>query len=108
MVVQQLVASNYTKDRTETAATTHVSHESVRRDKRESGMAALVDTIDNDGLFDYEQTRTLHADRTVNVHTDLRDRDHPPFDDPASVADWLPTGQDEEDRILSLLSSEPF
>lgn len=105
MVFQQLVASNYAKDLTEAAATNLVSCESVHRDKGESAMAAIIDAIDNGGLFDFEQALTLLVGQAVNIHEDQRD--HPPFEDPASLADWLPTGQDEEDRLLTLFDPEP-
>lgn len=106
MAFQQLVSSTYARDLTEAAATTLVSCENVHRDKGESAMEALGWAIDNGGLFTFEQALTLLISQAVNIHEDQRTT--PPVEDPAAVANWLPTGSDEEDRILSLFDVEPL
>lgn len=131
MAFPQLAPSAYARDLTEAAATTLISYENLHRDQGESATAALLWAIDNGGMLTHEQALALLIDQAVNIHEGQRanltapepistingvstapvgqDRAQSLTDSPLVViADWLPTGSDEEDRILSLLSLEPF
>ncbi|PZU04578.1 MAG: hypothetical protein DI630_00185 [Gordonia sp. (in: high G+C Gram-positive bacteria)] len=127
MSLPQLAPSSYAQDLTEAAATTLISTENLHRDAGETATEALLWAIDNGGLFTFEQAVTLLVDQVVNIHEEQRvalgaPEATPPAIDmaataartdahagsvPVVIADWLPTGSDEEDRILSLLSLEP-
>ncbi|MET3959785.1 hypothetical protein ABIE52_006720 [Rhodococcus sp. OAS809] len=130
MTFQKLVSSDYAKDLIEAAAVTVISCENIHRDKGESATDALAWAIDKGGLFTYEDALPLLVDQALNIHEDQRNSfpvgypvslvttsfANPNYEDrmksvtdsdPFTFAECLPTGSDEEDRVLSLLSLGP-
>lgn len=101
MANQQLAPSRYARALTEAAATALVSHpgDSATESATEAFSWAIGDP------FTFEQAMTLLVDQALKIHErQLAEPVDLPDPGPASLADWLPTGSDDEDRILSLLS----
>ncbi|WP_137811208.1 hypothetical protein [Gordonia sp. GAMMA] len=130
MASPQLALSHYVHDLTEAAATRLISTENLHRENGESATEAFLWAINGGGLFSLEQALILLVDQALTVHEEQRSQseavdsirrvaDEPSlsglltndlsatYSEDVLFADWLPTGSDEEDRILSLLSLEP-
>lgn len=131
MASPELAPNHYVHDLTEAAATRLISSEDLHREDGESATDAFLWAINGGGLFNLEDALILLIDEALTLHEDqlavetaalgatfdagdrleASDRltnDHSPtYVDDEVIADWLPTGSDEEDRILSLMSLGP-